>query len=50
MQRPDEGDDLGLRIIERSFDTMQVDAPWSTREERAFTWWPGWNQIGRAHV
>lgn len=31
--------DVGLRIVQDLYQTMQVDAEWSVRTERGFTWW-----------
>src|SRR5437588_1180429 len=31
--------DVGLEAVERLYKQMQIDQPWSTREERGFTWW-----------
>jgi len=36
------GEDLGLQVVERAFEAMQVDEPWAVREDRAFTWWGAW--------
>ena len=34
--------DLGLHAVERAFEAMQIDAEWSVREARGFTWWGAW--------
>ena len=34
--------DLGLAAVERIHREMQVDEPWTVREERGFTWWGAW--------
>ena len=31
--------DAGLRTVEDIFTNLQIDAEWSTREGRGFTWW-----------
>ena len=34
--------DLGMAAIERIHREMQIDEPWTLREERGFTWWGAW--------
>ena len=34
--------DLGLAAVERVHREMQVDEPWTVREDRGFTWWGAW--------
>ena len=34
--------DLGLAAVERTYREMQIDAQWSVREPRGFTWWGSW--------
>lgn len=41
LPEPPAGD-LGLAAVERVYRAMQVDAEWSLREERGFTWWGAW--------
>src|SRR4051794_5172764 len=31
--------DVGPRLLDYVFAQMQIDAPWSLRDARAFTWW-----------
>src|SRR5262245_40084631 len=31
--------DVGLQAIEKIYQTLQVDAEWSDRRPRGFTWW-----------
>jgi hypothetical protein len=31
--------DVGVRVVDYLFEQMMVDAEWSVRQERAFTWW-----------
>ncbi|MCJ7709993.1 MAG: hypothetical protein MUQ32_04100, partial [Chloroflexi bacterium] len=37
-------DDLGMAAVERVHREMQIDEPWTVREERGFTWWGAWNR------
>ncbi|HPW20410.1 MAG TPA: hypothetical protein PLE61_06310 [Vicinamibacterales bacterium] len=32
--------DLGLRALEQVYALMMIDAEWSVRSERSFSWWP----------
>jgi hypothetical protein len=32
--------DVGSRALERLYSMMMIDAEWSLRAERSFTWWP----------
>ena len=34
--------DLGMAAVERVHREMQIDEPWTVREERGFTWWGAW--------
>jgi hypothetical protein len=34
--------DLGMAAVERVHRDMQIDEPWTVREERGFTWWGAW--------
>jgi len=34
--------DLGRAAVERAYREMQIDAQWSVREPRGFTWWGSW--------
>jgi hypothetical protein len=34
--------DLGMAAVERIHREMQIDEPWTVREERGFTWWGAW--------
>jgi len=31
--------DPGLAVVEHLYKQMQIDAQWSVRQERGFTWW-----------
>jgi hypothetical protein len=39
MSKP--SDDIGLRTIADVFQRLQIDAEWSVRDGRRFTWWMG---------
>ena len=34
--------DLGVAVVDRAFQEMAIDAEWSVRDERGFTWWGAW--------
>ncbi len=34
--------DLGMAAVERVHREMQIDEPWTVREDRGFTWWGAW--------
>jgi len=34
--------DLGMDAVDRIHREMQIDEPWTLREERGFTWWGAW--------
>ena len=34
--------DLGMAAVDRIHREMQIDEPWTLREERGFTWWGAW--------
>src|SRR5205085_4276043 len=45
MKRPGN-DDVGLELINRVYDLMQIDPKWVIWEPRGFTWW-GWHYAQR---